>query len=59
MPHRLEVKKDDEATTMLSCDVIIVFFLVTSKFFGSEIICKSVTVQKRKRHGIRFKSGSY
>lgn len=39
------VKKDDEATTMPSYDVIIVcFFLVTSTVFGSKVICKSVTV---------------
>lgn len=43
------MKKDDEATTMPSYDVIIVcFFLVTSTVFGSKVICKSVTVQKEK-----------
>lgn len=57
VPQRLEVKKDDEATTMPSYDVIFVFFLVTSTVFGSKVICKSVTVQKEK--DIRFKSGSY
>lgn len=48
VPQRLEVKKDDEATTMPSYDVIFVFFLVTSTVFGSKVICKSVTVQKEK-----------
>lgn len=48
MPQRLEVKKDDEATTKPSYDVIIVFFLVTGTFFGSKVIYKSVTVQKEK-----------
>lgn len=47
MPQRLEVKKDDEATTKPSYGVIIVFFLVTG-FFGSKVIYKSVTVQKEK-----------
>lgn len=48
VPQRLEVKKDDEATTMPSYDVIFVFFLVTSTVFASKVICKSVTVQKEK-----------